>query len=397
MTIHLRPASPDDLPAIMVADGRAFGVEYTDEDRSDIAESLDAGRMLLACDDDGSVVGVTGSFPLDVTLPGGRTLPAPGVTWVSVQATHRRRGVLRALFTEQHRGFVENGPALALLTASEGGIYGRFGYGVVTVDRGIEIDRRRAEFRAGVPDPGGVLFADVETARKHAPEVHARWCAQTPGAVARPGWAWEDVWRDRPHHRGGGSALFHLVHADGWASFRRRREDRRCEVVDLFAATDEAHVALWRVLLSLDLVETVSAAAVAPDDALPLLLTDPRQVRTTSARDGMWASVLDVPAALAARTYGTEIDVVLAVDDPFLDRGGRFRLRGGPEGATCEPAGDTPELSLAAAALGPLLFGGQRAHTLARAGLLTGATPDVLRRVEAAFGTDRAPRHGTDF
>lgn len=399
MTIHLRRATPDDLTAIMLADGRAFGVVYTaEEDGTEIEEALASGRFLLACDEDGTIAGITASFPLEVTLPGGRVLPAPGVTWVSVQATHRRRGILPTLFAEQHRGFVEDGSTLALLTASEGAIYGRFGYGVVTVDRSVEIDRRRAEFRPDVPDPGGVRFADTETVRKHAPEIQRRWSEQTPGALLRPEWAWDDVWADRPHRRYGGSALFHLLHADGWASFRTRVEDRRCDVVDVFAATTEAHVALWRVLLGRDLVERVAAFnAVPPDDPLPLLLTDPRQVRTTGARDGMWARVLDVPAALGARTYSTEIDVVLAVDDPFLDRGGRFRLRGGPEGARCEAVTGPPDLSLATTALGPLLFGAQRAHTLARAGLLAGASPDVLRRVEAAFVTDRAPRHGTGF
>lgn len=396
MTTHVRRATPDDLGAIFDVAARAFGLTSTPEDRAAEAALLDPSRFLLACDDDGTVAGVTGSLPFDVTLPGGATLPVPGVMWVGVAPTHRRRGLLRALFTEQHRRFVADGSALALLTASEGGIYGRFGYGPATVDRAVEIDSPRVEFRPDVADPGGVRFLDTEAARKHAPDVHRRWCARTPGALSRSAQWWEDVLRDPERHRGGAGALFHLAHPDGYAAFRRG-PGRTCRVVELFAATDDAHVALWRLLLGLDLVETVtSLSSVAIDDPLPLLLTDPRRVRTTAVQDGMWVRVLDVAVACAARSYAVELDLVLGVDDPFLDRGGRFRLRGGPEGASCVPTDDVPDVQVAMTALGPLLLGGQRVAPLAGAGLVD-AAPAVLTRVDAAFAADRAPRHGTDF
>jgi predicted acetyltransferase len=394
----LRRATADDLRALADVDGRAFGHQQTDEELANFRSLFEPDRFLLACDPEGgAILGVTGSYPLDVTLPGGAVLPAPGVTWVSVDPTMRRRGILRAMFAEQHAGFVADGVAVALLTASEGAIYGRFGYGVTTVNRSFEVTRRRAVFRADAPDPGGVRYVDPETARKLAPEVHRRWCAITPGAVARNDAVWDWHMRDEERWRDGGSALFYLVHADGFASYRVRWSDRSATVVDLFAATDEAYAALWRVLLGLDLVDKVTGwKSVAVDDPLPLLLTDPRQVQTTGLDDGMWSRVLDVPAALAARKYAIEIDVVLGVHDDFLHRGGRVRLQGGPEGATCAPTDAPAELVLPVATLGPLLFGGGRASTYARAGRAEGG-PDVLRRVDAAFRADREPQHGTGF
>ena len=71
-------------------------------------------------------------------------------------------------------------------------------------------------------------------------------------------------------------------------------------------------------------------------------------------------------------------------------------VRGGPEGATCEPTDATADVGLAVAALGPLLFGTGRATTYARAGLATGE-PAVLLRMDAAFTADRDPQHGTGF
>ncbi len=394
MTIRVRRAAAADLPAVMTGGERAFGMRLSARDRADTERRMDADRFLVAVEDGSGgpdeVVGTAGSYALELTLPGGAIVPVPGVTWVTVAATHRRRGVLRAMLTEQHRGFVADGVPLAVLTASEGAIYGRFGYGPATVDRSVEIDRRLVAFRTGLPDPGGVRFVDAETARKHAPEVHRRWRAVTPGAVSR-----REPWWDQLLHQDG-PPEFHLAHADGWACFRRERG--ACVLHDLFAATEEAHLALWRVLLGLDLVDTVVAHhAVPPDDPLPLLLTDPRQVRTTAAADGMWVRPLDVAAALALRTYAVELDVVLGVEDAFLDRGGRFRLRGGPEGATCERVDTAADVTLGVSALGSLLLGGHRAHPLARAGLLAAADPAALRRVDAAFAAERAPQHGTGF
>ena len=320
------------------------------------------------------------------------------MTWVSVAVTHRRRGMLRALLTEQHRGFVAAGAAVSLLTASEGGIYGRFGYGIATVHRcgGDHPPAGRVPGRR--PDPGGVRQVDTDELRKLAPAIHRRWAAVTPGAVSRSDAWWDALLRDREQRRDGASALFHLLHPDGYASYRMRRgEQHRLQVVEIVAATEEAHAALWRILLALDLVDTVRAARPL-DDPLPDLLTDPRQVRTTGLDDGMWARILDVPAALAARRYAVEIDVVLDVHDPFLDRGGRFRLRGGPDGAECVPS--TPagrRVGVELAALGSLLFGGRRAGTLARAGLVQAADPAALRRFDVALLADRAPQHGTEF
>jgi predicted acetyltransferase len=242
-----------------------------------------------------------------------------------------------------------------------------------------------------------VRHVDTVELRTLAPGIHRRWVARTPGALSRSEAWWDNVLRDREHRRHGGTALFHLVHADGYVSYRiDRSAQTTCRIVDMATATDEAYAALWSTLLALDLVDTVSWRGGATDEPLQHLLADRRQLRTTGLDDGMWARVLDVPTALSARRYTTEVDVVLEVHDPFLDRGGRFRLRGGEDGAECAPADGEPAVSLTVAALGSLLFGGGRAESFARAGLLE-ADPAVLRRLDAAFRSERAPRHGTEF
>ncbi|WP_028935897.1 GNAT family N-acetyltransferase [Pseudonocardia spinosispora] len=393
----LRRATHDDLPAVGTADARAFGLNYTDQALEDFRPLFEPERFVLATDPAiKAVVGVAGSFSLEVTLPGGASVPTQGLTWVSVATTHRRQGVLRWMLTDMHQGFVEEGLALSLLMASEGGIYGRFGYGQASRARSVTIDRRLARVRPDARGRGGVRFVDSDEARALAPDVHRRWVATTPGALHRDDRWWDFLLLDREADREGGSALFFLLHTDGYVAYRIQHSDNSCRVEDFFAVTDEAHAALWHTLLGLDLVHTVTSVACSLDDPLPFLLEDPRQVRTTGVVDGLWARILDVGAALSARPYATDIDVVLDVADPLPGLGGRYRLRGGPEGASCERVTTEPDVRVDIASLSTLLFGAHRARTLARAGLVV-AEPSVVNRVDLAFAGEREARHGTDF
>lgn len=392
-TIEIRRGTAADIPAIQVLNARAFAEEMSPEGRAE-GERLTPGERHVLALDGPTVVGVTALMPLLMTVPGGAQVDAAGISNVSVAATHRRRGVLRQILGAQHRDLLAQGYPLAALTASEGTIYGRFGYGPATVRRRVEIDRRGVELARSAPDPGGVQLVDAEAARRRLPGVHERWAARTPGALRRDESWWDWQLADRPEDRQGSTSLCFLLHPDGYATYRGKGS--RAEVVEVISATDAAHAALWRVLLGLDFADVV-AAPISPDDPLPFLLTDTRAVRVVRVRDGMWLRPLDLAVALALRRWAVEIDVVLDVSDPFLDRGGRFRLRGGPEGSECARTDAAADVSLDVATLGALYLGGHRVGTLARAGLLAGGDPAVLARLERALLTDRAPENGTDF
>jgi predicted acetyltransferase len=158
----------------------------------------------------------------------------------------------------------------------------------------------------------------------------------------------------------------------------------------------DARAALWQVLLAFDLYPTIETPRLALDDPLPLLLTDPRRVETTSVDDGMWIRLLDVGSALAARRYAVEVEAVIQVVDPLVGDG-RYRLRGGPDGSVCERTDASPDLILDVAALGSVYLGGHRLGQFARAGRVVAGDVGVLARLDAAFLADRAPVHGTSF
>lgn len=395
--VTVRSAQAGDLDAIQLLTETAFGM------RSD-PESVARARVVfppeeaIVAVEGGRVVGVVQSRTMTVTVPGERTVQACGIAGVAVAPTHRRRGILRAMYTEQHRRTEADGLPLTIFTASEGGIYGRFGYGRAITENAVRIDRRFAEFLPTAPDPGGVELTSLAAAQPRIKQIYDRWRRLVPGAQVRPETSWEHAFADSERMRGGGTELFQLVHPDGYALYRYHHgEDKNnVEVDSLRAVTAEAHAALWRTLLSLDLVQDVNAA-LSDHDPLPYLLTDPRLVRVTARYDALWLRTMDIPAALAARGYLRDLDIVLAVTDPFREAGGSFALRVRDGVAECAPTTRAADIELGIDVLGSLYLGTFPARLFAAANRLQAKDSALLSAVTEAFGTERDAALGWFF
>jgi predicted acetyltransferase len=398
--ITIRPATDDDWDAIALLDAHAFGEHQNAEDLAETKLLTESSEIVLACAGD-LAVGVTMHFPMHVTVPGGASLAATGVSWVSVAPTHRRRGILRKMFTEQHTHFEEAGRPLSVLTASEATIYERFGYGAATAGVAVELDRRFATFHRDAPAGEGTRLVESATAQTLLPEIYRRWQAVTPGAQPMPAVRWERFFADRENSREGFSPLFFVVHADGYVAYRRGRRvgtagAQEARVVDFVAVTDEARSALWQVLCGIDLVDTIEVT-LPPGDPLFTLLTDRRAPAVTGVKDGLWVRIMDVPVALEARTYAIDTDLVIEVVDPFLNAGGRFRLvvTGGRAEVTRTDA--EPDVTTSLSVLGSLYLGGHRARQFAAAGRVGAASEKALHEFDLAFSTDRQPEIGWFF
>ena len=171
-------------------------------------------------------------------------------------------------------------------------------------------------------------------------------------------------------------------------------------VTDLVAVSDEARAVLWRYLLDVDLVATITAWVVPVDEPLRWLLRESRRMAVTRLGESLWVRVLDAPAALSARTYAAPGRVVFEVVDalrPDGDAAGRFVLDGGPDGAEARRTTDEPDLVLDVADLGGILLGGVRPSALARAGLIDERTPGALAIADAMFAVEPLPFSMTDF
>jgi predicted acetyltransferase len=351
---------------------------------------------VLACDGR-DIVGMAHYLDLRLTVPGGAVLPMAGVTIVAVAPTHRRRGILRTMYTELHNRIADARYPIAGLTASEGGIYGRFGYGPATIEQEFSVDRRFAQFRDEAPDPGGVRLVRPSEHRDDFAGIYERWRTRTPGGLVRPQALWDELLADRENVRGGGTELFALLHPDGYALYRVHGDDpMSARVWEFTAVTADAHVALCRALLGLDLMEKV-VFGTHPADPLPYLLTDHRLARLTHHEDDLWLRIMDIPTTLDARTYQSELSVVLEVSDGFRGDGGRFAVQIRDGRARCTPTNAQPDIRMDLDVLGSLYLGAHRASSFAAANRLHCNDSRMVQSLEMAFASDVPAELGFGF
>ena len=392
----LRDATEDDWPKIALLTSVSYGADWRDETFASWRTALAADGSVVVADGD-HIVGMAHYLDFRLTVPGGAVLPVAGITWVGVAPTHRRRGLLRDMYTELHRRFEANGYSVAALTATEGGIYGRFGYGAATVETELSVDRRFARFHRDAADPGGVRIVRPLEHRDELVEIYDRYRRATPGGLERPAALWDDLLSDWEGSRGGGTPWLCALHGDGYLLYRMHRDGSRSVRVEEFTAvTADAHAALWRTLVGIDLAETITIAS-HPADPLPYLLTDARRVRTTRVQDDLWLRLMDVAAALAARTYAADLDTVLDVRDDFRSDGGRFALSVRDGRAQCVRTEARPEFTLDLDVLGAVYLGVHHVTTLAAANRIRGGTPESLARLDAALRCDVPARLGFGF
>ncbi|MFI6944391.1 GNAT family N-acetyltransferase [Streptomyces sp. NPDC050418] len=403
MTLEIRTLKSDDWERwFSVLELTFGGVQQPAPEREFDRAVTETERSIGVWDGD-EPVGCAGAFSFRLTVPGGASVPAAGVTMVGVSPTHRRRGILTSMMRRQLDDVRALGEPLAVLTASEPAIYGRFGYGVATQQLTAAIDSERV--RLAVP-PGAdgitLRLADPKASHERCEELYARLVPLRPGMLARL-----DAWRegmliDPPESRDGASPLQCLVAERdgdlvGYARFRTKPDwdaagPRGTVKVDELEAVDgAAHAALLRHFLSMDLMTTVELKARPLDDPWQYLVSDIRRCNVR-LRDSLHLRPVEVGAALEARTYRTPVDVVFEVTDPFCPwNEGRWRLTGDSVGAACKRTDDAADLALSVRELGAAYLGGVSLTSLAAAGRVTELRPGTLAAASLAFGSDVAP------
>src|SRR5262249_44600954 len=135
----------------------------------------------------------------------------------------RRRGLLTEMLRRPVDDAREQGELAAVLFASEGGIYGRFGFGVATLEADLRLAPARAAFREQV-DSTGLRLVDRRRVAGRLQAIGARAAARQPGAVERSSAWWRWVAEATPQR---GAAEVEVVVRDaddGFVAYRRRIE-----------------------------------------------------------------------------------------------------------------------------------------------------------------------------
>lgn len=349
---------------------------------------------------DGRIVGGSAMISFEITVPGNRQVPLGGVTSTAVVATHRRQGLLRQMMQAMFDEARERGEPLAGLSASEGSIYGRFGYGPATRRTRWEIERTQARFRTQGTPGGSLEICDAETARLAWHAVHDAVRVSRVGELPAAPDQWSDLTDTSSGTAGPRRYLLHRDpdgSIDGVASYRlpwssRIEETGTLVVEGLQAASDDAYRAMWQLLLDFDLTRKIVAAPRPSDEPLRWMLENPRAMRVTRQSDSLWIRLLDVRAALEARTYDAGGTIVLGIESDPLCPGneGSWKLDSNPGGAVCTRVTTAPDLVIDLQALGSLYLGGMSAALLASAGRIHGDRKSVSL-LSRMFRTDPEP------
>lgn len=409
MDIELRPVTDEDFRDFLRVIEGAFGFHASSDNVAEFRAATELDRTVAAYQDD-LIVGTAGAHSFELTLPGGTTAPAAGVTIVTVRGTHRRQGVLRAMMDHQLDDVADRGEPMALLTASEGSIYQRFGYGPATFEANWSVPTQGTTLR----QPSRALGRLHQVSRSDAilalPGVYERCRLAIPGAVNRNDVWWEQWFKDHEWERDGGTARFYLLHEssdgtpDGYLAMRQKRASTHGNptgtlVIDeLFAETTEVEAALWQYAIEHDLMTTVSAPRRPVDEAIRWRLADVRRLACTQLNEALWVRPLDIAATLAARRYPATDGLVIEVVDPFRPGNeGRYLIDGGPDGAHASRSDRSADLTLDVADLGSIYMGGVAPSVLARAGRIESGSDAALRRADSFFASSPAPWLTTHF
>lgn len=367
---------------------------------------------LVVAESDGRLSGVHSAFSLDLTVPGGE-VPASGLTWVGVHPQFRRRGVLRSMMAHHFAAVRDRGTEpVSVLWAAEPAIYGRFGYGLATYGLDLTIGRGADMIDVPGTEQLRVRFenADVDRHTALVQDCYEAFRRTRPGAVSRGSLGRQQQmladpksWRDGAERRkvmivedaGGG--------VRGVALFRRKEgweptgPNGTVRVLHATALDPAAARVLWGRLADLDLMSRVTTDKRPTDDPLLYLLTDLRAAKVRLS-DGLWLRIIDLPAALEARRYTCDVDVVLEVsDDMCPENAGRWHLQGGADGGRCARTDAEPQVRLNERTLGAAYLGGRTLVALAGAGLVDAPDAAALERASRALAWHVAPFNGSEF
>lgn len=398
---ELRAPEPHEHDALVSCIETCFTARLSATKRSQLVAGLDPLRTLAAFDDL-SLVGTSAGYAVELTLPGLDVVPALVLADVTVLPTHRRRGILTALMRRTIDEAHEREDLVVALEASEGGIYGRFGFGAATTSSSYVMDRSASALVGpGFAPTGNVVLLEAKEATEAFPLVFDVARRQRAGEIARRSWWWEELIEPEPDSSASGSMRFLAAYEeggsiDGYAVYEvRPKGERGREVVleECCTTSAAAYVGLFAYLIGIDLTDGLRTGPRPVDEPLRHLLANPRALRTSETRDGTWLRLVDAVGALRARRYASARRVVCELIDEFCPwNSGRIEIEAGDDGrARVDRTAAQPDLSFDAGSLATVYLGGSRATSLVRAGRVVEHVAGAAATLDAMLYCDPLP------
>ena len=294
----------------------------------------------------------------------------------------------------------ERGEPLASLFASQGSIYGRFGFGHAAHHLAFDVALDRITWVDRTEPTGRVVLYPRAEALPIMRAIYDRAIEGRPGALEV-----DDRWMDVGFYESkkDDERVFYAIHEDdagtpdAFAMYGIKHEWPRglpsseAKVKRLVATTPGSHIAMWRYLCAIDLMARVKADTRPVDEPLQWLVEEPRALRP-ELEDGLFLRPVDVAAALSARGYVGSGELVVEVDDGYRpEAAGTFELQVDDGVGVCRRTDRAPDLACSVRALGSTYLGGVTWTTLAGADRVQERTPGALAIADGLFRCDRAP------
>lgn len=396
MPIEIRAVQADEMTAYRRLSHYVFAESARDP--SDLGDDPMRPEWTTCAFVDGRLAAVTAAIPFTMRW-NGVPLSVAGITDVGTDPEFRRRGLLRQLKVHSLGEQRERGQSVAILWASFGAIYQRFGYGLASTHARYEFDPRQAELLDSTPAGGAVRLTPVDEALPDLQRAYVTFAGPRTLALDRMDWVWRWVLRGpkkEPRHVG----IYRNAAGEptGYVVYDTKELDRPFEpspdqemtVREFVAADLDAFRGLWAHIRAHDLVERVHMR-VAEDDPAPALMAEPRALRRRTM-DAIWMRIVDVERALPQRGYVESGALTIAVRDELCDwNHATFRLETDGSSAEVARTRATPDLTLPVRSLAMLASGHYSATQLARWGQLEGRDPAALVTADRLFATEYRP------
>lgn len=350
----------------------------------------------------GKPVATFASFPGTLNMGTGRLLPARQITAVTVSPTHRRRGILRRVITEDLQRAQAAGMPAAILTASEATIYGRFGFGAVT--EGTKFSLKCARGAAMRAEPiGSVIAVDPATQEEIIVRLLTEAHQGTFGSVSHSRFdignamgLWEDYDALTPIknlraalHRDAQGSIDGFVSYEfsGW-----KAKTPALTIGHLITLNGAARRELIGYLADHDLIEEITGTGPI-DDVLRSSLENIRDYKIVRSSDHLWLRILDIPAVLTARSYRNDGKISLGVRDDLSLANGAWEIsvQDGVPRVHRAPADKRIDATLDIRDLAPLVMGTHSASHLFQAGLLSVHHSAALEILDSLFSAHEIP------
>ena len=350
---------------------------------------------------DGKLATTLATLPFTVRL-NGSPVKMGGVTAVGTLPAYRRQGLLRQVMTQALETMRERDQSLAILWASMGAIYQRFGYGLSTSQVRYSFDPRISQFNAPASHKGSIELMEKEEAFPLIKQNYIQWVQDKNLGIHRSTILWQASTlranvKEHPvycalYRNTDGEVTGHAVYQTNEGHFPDPGPDQVMSVSDFIARDMDSYRSLWDYLRAHDLVRRIDINGVAEDDPAPELLLEPRVLQRKTS-DGIWMRVVDVEKALPQRPYGSRGELTIAIPEDSVCpwNVGTYLMETDGKTTSVQRTQGKADITTTANVLASLISGYRSASHFAKACQLEARDAESLRTADAIFRSEHAP------